>query len=464
MAGVILLFLGLTYAELRMAGYYDGEERMLRRLILWGSLLKALMVLGGMAALGFGLFRLSRKLDLFTGLFRPLEGGDYAGLTALPEPEDADAKAVRDSLVVLGKILRDLRAFILQCLELRDILCAENTEQNMMIGHIGGIIDKAIERFYDVESSVNQALEAMGGIGTSLYSLKDAAGGQSRFMEQAEDRLSETMGLVVSLASRLEVSSKNTESLGLAMTDGETRVQELADIIKNIAGDVEKIAEITVNINQISEQTNILSINAAIESAHASAAGAGFAVVAAEIKKLAESTRENARRIQEELRDITEKTQNALRASEVSSQTFNAITGEIKNLGENLKGLTQSALSGGGAKGDIELFIKNSADKHRRISDGSLDVMAHHQSFETALGLIRDMTEKTRMEIREIHSGTREILEKVNSNQQSFLKSLEHVQAIPGLLPGPNAPGGNSGGTDFDQRGVAVKQPPQIIP
>jgi methyl-accepting chemotaxis protein len=481
-AGIaVLVLLGVTYIQIRTAENY-AEARMIRGLILWGGLLKTAIAAGAMAFLAFLLIRLSRKQDRFAGLFRALENRDYAGLAALPEPEDADAKAAWGSLVALGKTVKDLGILIAQYLELRETLSSENAEREAVIGHIGGIADAIMGQFYEIESSANQAADAMGDIGTCLHSMRDAAGGQSKSVEQAEERLSETVTRIVSLASRLGEISKNAESLGLTMAGGEAQIRELSGIIKNIARDVERITEITGNINRISEQTHILSMNAAIESAHASSAGAGFAVVAGEIKKLSESTRENARLIREELRNITEKTQKALRAGENSSRAFGSLSGEIKAFGENLTDITRSVLESAG--GDIGTSVKESADNNRRISDGSLDIMAHRQSFETALGLIRDLTGKTRTEIREIHSGTKEILEKTALSQQKLFESLNRTQALNAFLhAGPknqgeksgrkagdrktgvkkNAAGNGPGKNTLDQRGVAVKQAPTII-
>jgi methyl-accepting chemotaxis protein len=341
----------------------------------------------------------------------------------------------------------------------------------------------------------------MDGIGDYLHSLKDAAGGQVLSMDSVEEAVSRTAALAGSMAARMEESAGKAEILQKRILGGQEQVQALNDAIKNIVREVEQIAEITLIINQISEQTNILSMNAAIESAHAGSAGAGFAVVADEIKKLAELTRENAGRIQEELAAISQKAREALKTSEESAQTFDAITGTVKLFTGDLAEISAAALETSAADGNIGAAIKDSAATSRRLMDGAADIMAHHQSFSIALEQIRRLSEKTRTEIRELHSGTQELVESIRAAQEKFLESLEETEKIKkafpptaaapetaAAAPSTKAPPGTAAtvppgtkaapdtaaapGTEaardaagerpaFDERGVAVKRPPR---
>jgi methyl-accepting chemotaxis protein len=250
-------------------------------------------------------------------------------------------------------------------------------------------------------------------------------------MEQTGRDLDKAAEAAASAASRLEESSGAAKMLGEKVSEGESRVLEVNDSIKNISRDVEKIAEFAGLINQIAEQTNLLSMNAAIESAHAGAAGAGFAVVADEIKKLAESARENARRIQEELAEISKKTRNALNASEGSSQIFGAITGAVQHVIGGLADITEAAEKSRTLNGDIGRAVREQAENYRQTDRGS-DITDRYQRFEKALELIRTLTEKTRTEVGEI---PREILETIGTNREHFSGGFVYSQELRGFFP-----------------------------
>ena len=69
-----------------------------------------------------------------------------------------------------------------------------------------------------------------------------------------------------------------------AMLQSVTRLVQVTDDLKRMAGQVGEIAK----------QTNLLALNAAIEAARAGESGRGFAVVADEVRKLAQSAKDQA--------------------------------------------------------------------------------------------------------------------------------------------------------------------------
>ena len=77
---------------------------------------------------------------------------------------------------------------------------------------------------------------------------------------------------------------------GVTMQQGNEKMEELKEAIKEIAVCSEQIHTIINTIEDIAEQTNLLSLNAAIEAARAGEAGRGFAVVAEQVKNLAEES------------------------------------------------------------------------------------------------------------------------------------------------------------------------------
>jgi methyl-accepting chemotaxis protein len=424
----------LSLVQIPLAG--TGDPARLRLVLLGGGLVKTLAALAGMGALFRGMVLLSRRTDLLKRMVRPLEEKKFRALAELPEADPRTGLSdLRDSLAALGGTLELLRSLVETCAAKKEEFRSGRIEEKAIVEHLSGVIEELERQCSGIEESAGQAGEALGGMENTLGALQDETGEQVRFMEQAAKDLEEAASAAGTAASGLEQGSGTAKALEEKIAEGEARVLEVNDAVKNISKDVDRIAEFAGLINRISEQTNLLSMNAAIESAHAGAAGAGFAVVADEIKKLAESTRENAGLIQEELAGITKKTGEALNAGERSSQSFSGISGELRQFTGGLKDIAEAAEKSRTLNGAVEGAVRERAESLRRMDRDGGDLADRCRHFARALERIRTLTDKTGTEAREIRSGIREILEKISVDHPDLSGGLAGFRELRSFFP-----------------------------
>lgn len=424
---------------------------------------------------GFLLFRLY-------GLLRRPANGD--------SPDYADPAG---AFAADGKFFADFNALNSRSLALKDALYGEEKERNTILTRTEETADRAAGRFLGIEEAANRAAEALGGIEGYMNGLQDEPGEKPAALAKAADRLSGAAKKTADMAERIRESADVAGGLRDEAGEGEEQSREANDIVRDIGREVDKIAEMLAVINKIAEQTNILSLNAAIESAHAGQAGAGFAVVADEIRRLAESTHENAERINGELSEIKKKTRDALKTSGASFETFSAVTGKVAGLAKTLTGISGEALECGTEYGETGASIRDVFFPGPR-PDGTADLAASCRSLKSSLEHIQGLAGETRAEIKEIHSGTREVLEKFGNTRRMFLETLEKTEnlgkalrgvpvqdgpvaaaagnpqselPVPGV-PGPHSPLPDGPGKEdviySDSREVAVKRPPLTFP
>lgn len=139
--------------------------------------------------------------------------------------------------------------------------------------------------------------------------------------------------------------------------EGARVVQETADVMQSLAGELnhaaegindvsqqsEVISSIVQTIRGIAEQTNLLALNAAIEAARAGEQGRGFAVVADEVRNLASRT-----------------SQATIKIVEVVQHNRELARGAVARM-ETSKGKAEQGVKLAGEAGQVILDIQDSA-------------------------------------------------------------------------------------------------------
>lgn len=164
-------------------------------------------------------------------------------------------------------------------------------------------VKESLEEIVNTMKNVVASVEAAGRevssgssqMSTNSAMLSQAAAEGTATVDQLSGSLNSVHEQINTSAEKAELAREMTEQSVTAINEGNKKMSEMLEAMREINATSSQIAKIIKTIQDISFQTNILSLNASIEAARAGAAGKGFAVVAGEVGSLAGKTAEAAK-------------------------------------------------------------------------------------------------------------------------------------------------------------------------
>jgi methyl-accepting chemotaxis protein len=234
------------------------------------------------------------------------------------------------------------------------------------------------------------ALGVQDSAGT-LMRATDAAGSEIRSVADVWASASGSVNAVAVAAEELSGSirevTRRTEGLGAFVVEAKTRAQSSSTAIAALAQSMGRIGEIVDLIRGVARQTNLLALNATIEAARAGEAGKGFAVVAAEVNSLARRTAAATEEISGYIQAIRGQT-------EATVADIGDLGHAIGNLDEVAATVAAAMTQQGAATSKISGSVHTAADATTAISQRMHRLAAETTALETALGGVRDNTDK----------------------------------------------------------------------
>ncbi|KMO42836.1 chemotaxis protein [Methylobacterium variabile] len=292
------------------------------RAIWLTSLLCGIALAGGICAVIYVIFGVTRPIDRLIRRMRDLAAGDtQAQVPFATRTNEIGAIAVA---------VEASRANLIRTRQLEDetALARASAEDQRKAGMrkmaddfeaaVGGIIGMVSSSATELQATAQQ----MTATATETAS-------QSTTVAAAAEEAASNVETVAAAAEELgtsvqEIGRQVQGSTGLAQS-AVSEADQTAHLVQMMRSASAKIGTMVGLISNIASQTNLLALNATIEAARAGQAGRGFAVVAAEVKELANQTAKATEEIAGQIGEIQGVTDQAVTA-------IGAITARIREI------------------------------------------------------------------------------------------------------------------------------------
>ena len=300
--------------------------------------------------------------------------------------------ALQQGLHLAGRNLQlNHRFSVLQNDELGDAARAGNEMLEQIESTVKTILD--ISAQLTLISMQNHMTIKLSSKGMNLQ--QEETGKVVTAMSQQEIATQEISASMQQVAENTESANEVAASSGRSVEQSvsvilqlDDKMKQVSDVIRDLHSSSDAIGGVLSVIKNIAEQTNLLALNAAIEAARAGEQGRGFAVVADEVRTLAQRTQESTAEIESIVSRFQSESKRAFEAVESS----------------------QSA-------------VKETVD----LSSGLTEEL---HKIESAVSLIRDMTDQVAAAAEEHVSTNREM----SGSMRSIYKIADHTVATSSFM------------------------------
>lgn len=234
--------------------------------------------------------------------------------------------------------------------------------------------------------AVNAMIQAVSSINTSIKNVYDSAESQQSSVESSIQAVDVITGNIKSLSSLFKESGLLLDTMVSQTEDGRQKLQNVLNIISQLAEKSGSILETSKVIQSIAEQTNLLAMNAAIEAAHAGESGKGFAVVASEIRKLAENSNKQGQRAADVIQASLEIIEEMTGAGNVMGETFDK----------------------------VYEFANKVREHEKTMAEAVQEQQTSNDNVLNAIKAIDNMSSKTRLDSENCMEGSKQLSEKLS--------------------------------------------------
>ena len=284
-------------------------------------------------------------------------------------------------------------------------------------------------------NSVSNTSDILAKSGNNVSELGSLIDDQASGITQSSASIEEMLGNINSVSESVKKMAESFTKLSNTVTNGNTKLGDVNDRVKNIANQSEMLVEANSIISQIAEQTNLLAMNAAIEAAHAGEAGKGFSVVADEIRKLAETSSAQSKSINAELEGITSSITQVVSSSEDAQNAFGEIVSNITSTNTIITEIDNAMTEQESGSRQILQALEDMKTQANKVRDTSKELQQNVQQVNGDMENVSQISTTILGSMDEMTSGAQEIntaAQSVNDLASQTQKSIGVMQQLLG--------------------------------
>ncbi len=312
--------------------------------------------------------------------------------------------------------------------EQNDAITQAMTEFSATLTEIAAAVSSARSQFNELAEQIQESSASLDQIGRTVDHLSGEIETQAAAVTQSSASMEEVARSIESVNAITQARSESAAGLTAAIRDGETRMQEADEAVRQTLTTAEKIHEIVGIIDAVAAQTNLLAMNAAIEAAHAGESGRGFAVVAEEIRKLAESTSVNSKSIRQSVQEITRGVIAASEASSRNAEFFGTVSAEVDRFASAFTEISSMLAEMAAGTHQVLDASTTLGGITQRIRDGFSEIHSGVRNITAAMETVTLISAKTAEGMSEIDTGTgtlRDTMSELAGRQETSRESVE---------------------------------------
>jgi methyl-accepting chemotaxis protein len=227
-----------------------------------------------------------------------------------------------------------------------------------------GNLETTAKSMTSTAQGTNQRAAVVGSAATQASQRVQTVAAAAEELSSSITEISRQIAQSADVTQRAVDSSRRTDTIVRALSDGAQQIEHVAELISSIAA-----------------QTNLLALNATIEAARAGEAGRGFAVVASEVKSLASQTAEATREIGDKIAQIQGATKEAVDA-------IGGITATIEEVSRIATSIGAAIEQQGAATTEIARSASQTAEATKEVTSNIDGVSSAASETGSAAGLV----------------------------------------------------------------------------